>query len=281
MIRMVIAVMTTLALLAGGAYAFGGGNHGATAGPSMGQMPMGGMMRGGMGGGGMAGMMGAGAGAERPLLSLALERREELGLSAEQVKALEAARGAFEKEAIRRHADIEIAERELAELLHEPTVDLSQVEAKVREIARVRADLRLARIKTLEKGKGILTADQRTKLQSSASRAGGMMGGQGMTETMRGSDGRHGGMSRRGVEEMHRFMSSEQAPQAMAAMMEMARRMGDGDTMLGMVRMMEMMGGMDGTMGGGMMGSPPHHDMPGGMKGDPKPEDGSRGPKRE
>jgi len=39
------------------------------------------------------------------------------------------------------------------------------VEAKVREIERGRADIRLARIRAIEKAKELLTADQRKKLQ--------------------------------------------------------------------------------------------------------------------
>ena len=42
---------------------------------------------------------------------------------------------------------------------------MAKVEAKVREIERMRADLRIARIRTIQKGKEQLTADQRKKLQ--------------------------------------------------------------------------------------------------------------------
>jgi len=43
---------------------------------------------------------------------------------------------------------------------------MSKVEAKVREVERLRADLRFARIRTAEKGKEQLTSDQREKLQA-------------------------------------------------------------------------------------------------------------------
>jgi Spy/CpxP family protein refolding chaperone len=42
---------------------------------------------------------------------------------------------------------------------------MAKVEAKVREIEKQRADLRLARIRAIEKAKEQLTADQRKKLQ--------------------------------------------------------------------------------------------------------------------
>ena len=42
---------------------------------------------------------------------------------------------------------------------------MAKVEAKVREIERLRTDLRIARIRTIQKGKEVLTADQRKRLQ--------------------------------------------------------------------------------------------------------------------
>ncbi len=54
--------------------------------------------------------MGGGHTAERPLISLALQNKDQLGLTPDQVKALESLRSEFQKEAIRRSADVEIAE---------------------------------------------------------------------------------------------------------------------------------------------------------------------------
>lgn len=200
-----------------------------------GSMGQGGMMGGMMHG--MPGSMRRAGPAERPL-TLALQHRDQLGLSAEQVQRLEALRSEFQKETIRRSADLQVAELELGELLRQDPVDLAKAEAALRKLEGLRTELRLARLKAIEQGKAVLTPEQRQKLdtltrQAAGAGTGGMAGERGMTE-------------------MHRFMDSERMPQAMAAMMEMARRMGDGDPMLGMVRMMEMMGQM-GSMGG-MMG---------------------------
>lgn len=187
-------------------------------------------------------------GPERPLLSLALRHRTELGLSDDQTTTLQALVGRFGTEAQERLREIEAAERELAGLLREEPVDFAQVESRARAIEKLRADLRLRRIQTLVKGRAVLTPEQRAKLDLLAA------------ERSR-SGQRH---SMRGVEEMHRFMHSERMPRAMSAMMTMAERMGGGDPMLGMVRMMEMMSmmgsgmgnmmGNEGMMGGGMMG---------------------------
>ncbi len=102
---------------------------------------------------------------ERPLISMMLDNRERLGLSTEQVRNLEQLRRDYQKESIRREADLRIAEMDLDALLDALNVDMAKVEAKVRETERLRADMRLARIRTIEKGKQELTADQRKKLQ--------------------------------------------------------------------------------------------------------------------
>ena len=187
-------------------------------------------------------------GRERPLLSLALRHRAELGLSEDQAKTLEALVDRFGEEAGQRLREIDTAERELAEPLKQEPGDLAQVESKVRAIEKLRADLRLARIRTIAEGRAVLTPEQRTKLDPLAAGQGGPGRGHGT----------------RGAEEMHRFMNSERMPQAMSAMMAMAERMGGGDMMLGMVRMMEMMSMMSGGMmgGGGMMGDPERRDPP-------------------
>ena len=92
--------------------------------------------------------------------------REKLGLSTEQVRNLERLRNSFEKESIRKEADIRVAKMDLRDLLNAQPVDMSKVEAKVREVERLRADLRFARIRTVEKGKAQLTSDQREKLEA-------------------------------------------------------------------------------------------------------------------
>ncbi len=103
---------------------------------------------------------------ERPLITLMLRYKDELGLSADQVQSLERLRADFQREAIRRDADLRIAEMDLATLLEKDPVDLGQVEAKVKEIERQRGDLRLARIRAIEQGKAQLSPEQRGKLRT-------------------------------------------------------------------------------------------------------------------
>lgn len=106
----------------------------------------------------------------RPIISLALRYRQELGLSPAQVETLERLRDDFRREAIRRGAEIRVADLDLSAMTRtDPAdigkpVDMGKVEATVRELERLRAEQRLARIRTIEAGKAQLTPEQRTKL---------------------------------------------------------------------------------------------------------------------
>ncbi len=103
-------------------------------------------------------------GRERPLISIMLGHRDELALSPAQVQALERLRTDFQKDAIRREAEIRVAETDVSALLEAEPVDLAKVEASVRQAERQRAELRVARIRVIEEGKAQLTPEQRAKL---------------------------------------------------------------------------------------------------------------------
>ncbi|MBI2533935.1 MAG: hypothetical protein HYW03_17240 [Deltaproteobacteria bacterium] len=102
---------------------------------------------------------------DRPLITLMLNNKERLGLSADQVKKLEQLRDNFQKQSIRHDADLRIVELDLTALLDHDPVDMGKVEAKVREAEKLRADLRVARIRAIEQAKGVLNAEQKRKLQ--------------------------------------------------------------------------------------------------------------------
>jgi Spy/CpxP family protein refolding chaperone len=103
---------------------------------------------------------------DRPLITIMLHHRNELGLSPEQVSKLQTLRGEFSREAIRRDAEIRIAELDLAALLEQEPMDLAKVEPKVREVSQLRDDLRIARLRVIEQGKAVLTPEQQTRLQT-------------------------------------------------------------------------------------------------------------------
>jgi len=94
-----------------------------------------------------------------------LRHRTQLDLTAEQVATLEQLRSHFEQRVSPRQADLRSAERGLERLLQENPVDLGQVRAKIEETEKLRAEFRYLRIETLEKGRAVLTAEQRDKLK--------------------------------------------------------------------------------------------------------------------
>ncbi len=145
------------------------------------------------GGSGTMGMMGPGQGPpmggcpgmgaqpgafdpERPWITFALAHAKDLGLSDEQVTQLGGLREAFLKDAGRLVQDIRAGEDALAQLYPQTPLDLSAVEAKIREIAGREAELRIARVKTLQKGAALLTDEQRQKIFDPSWRMGRMMG---------------------------------------------------------------------------------------------------------
>lgn len=104
--------------------------------------------------------------ADRPLISFMLDRKAELGLSSEQVQALETLRAEFQHRAEVGGKEIGQAEKELRVLVSRDQVDLAKAEEKIKEISGGWAAIRLDRIQTVEKGKALLTPDQLSKLKT-------------------------------------------------------------------------------------------------------------------
>jgi hypothetical protein len=149
------------------------------------------MMGGGMMGGGAMGMMGPGQGPamggcpgmgaqasafdpEWPWITFALTHAKDLGLSDEQVTQLGGLREEFLKDAGRLVQDIRAGESALAQLYAQKPLDLSAVEAKIREIAGRRPSC-ASRGQDAAKGTA-LTDEQRQKIFDPSWRMGRMMG---------------------------------------------------------------------------------------------------------
>ena len=105
-----------------------------------------------------------GAREDRPVISQMLNNKEALGLSADQVRRLEQQRDNFQRLTIRNEADLRILELDIATLLDSEPVEMAKLEAKMREEEKLRADLRIARIRAIEQGKALLNAEQKKKL---------------------------------------------------------------------------------------------------------------------
>ncbi|OGQ72092.1 MAG: hypothetical protein A3G94_03865 [Deltaproteobacteria bacterium RIFCSPLOWO2_12_FULL_60_16] len=126
------------------------------------------------------GMMGSGRGmrgfpqasADRPLITFMLENKQDLSLSAEQVRSLEVIRSEFQQEAGPRITELQAAEQELDGLLRQTPLDLSKVEATLRKIEGITVALRLDRIKAIDQGRALLTREQQDRLQTLLSQSG-------------------------------------------------------------------------------------------------------------
>ena len=104
---------------------------------------------------------------DQPVISQMLRYKDYLRLTGEQVKKLEQLRDAYQRQSIRTDADSRIMDLDIAALLDKPTVDVPKVEQKIREVEKMRADLRIARVRAVEQAKALLTAEQRKKFYES------------------------------------------------------------------------------------------------------------------
>jgi hypothetical protein len=100
---------------------------------------------------------------DQPMISLILKYKDYLRLTGEQVKKLEHLRDNYQRQSIRTEADTRIIDVDIAALLDKPNVDVPKVEQKIREVEKLRADLRIARVRAIEQAKALLTAEQRKK----------------------------------------------------------------------------------------------------------------------
>ena len=113
---------------------------------------------------------------EGPWISFALAHAQDLGLTADQVRSLTTLREDFQKEAARLIQEVQDREVALAQLYAQKPLDPAAIEAKIKEIAALQGGLRIARVKTLQKGVALLTDEQRQKLFESSRPMGRMMG---------------------------------------------------------------------------------------------------------
>jgi Spy/CpxP family protein refolding chaperone len=92
-----------------------------------------------------------------------LKHQKEIGLTEEQVTRLKALSLDLDRTRIKTEAEIQIAERELASLVHDEKADLTAIEAKVTQSESLEAGLRIAAIKARREARALLTPEQRDK----------------------------------------------------------------------------------------------------------------------
>ena len=155
------------------------GGQSGMMGPGMMDMMGRGMAEGAAGMGGCPGMAATEPvtfGYERPWISFALAHAKELALTPDQVKTLTALREEFQKDGARWAQEIREGEAALAKLYAQKPLDLTAIEVKLKDIAAKEAELRLARVKAIDKGVALLTEEQRQKLFDTSRAMGRMMG---------------------------------------------------------------------------------------------------------
>ena len=102
----------------------------------------------------------------RSIIFMALRNQKELGLSPQQVSSLQQMGMDAARAGIKRRADVQLARLDLMSLMRAEPVDMAKVEAKIRDIEKLKADGAIARIRTNEAAKAQLTPDQREKLKT-------------------------------------------------------------------------------------------------------------------
>ena len=102
----------------------------------------------------------------RSVVFMALRHQKELGLSAQQVSSLQQLGMEARRAVIKRRADVQLAQLDLVSLLRVEPVDMEKMEAKVREMERLKADGLIDRIRTNDAAKAQLTPEQREQLKT-------------------------------------------------------------------------------------------------------------------
>lgn len=132
----------------------------------------------GMGGkGGMMGMF------MKPCKVMMIGRK--LGLSDDQIKKMRDRLTDMKKQKVKIKCDLKLRKIDMMGMLMQEQVNMQEVEAKVREIMNLKADMKLAWIQAMQDAKGMLTPDQREKakeMMMSWCMKGGMGGEEGPEE---------------------------------------------------------------------------------------------------
>jgi Spy/CpxP family protein refolding chaperone len=100
------------------------------------------------------------------LVNFILDHERELKLSSQQVQILESIRSEFQKQALKKRANLQVIELELDELRAKTPVDLAAVETKVKQSEALKTELRIDSIKAVEATKAKLSPEQRTRLEA-------------------------------------------------------------------------------------------------------------------
>jgi Spy/CpxP family protein refolding chaperone len=92
--------------------------------------------------------------------------KETLGLTEEQLSKMKSLRVSYEKERIKKEAEIKIAELEFVELLDQKELDMPKIEAKLKLLGSLQAELGFFRVKKLQETRTFLSPEQFTQFKA-------------------------------------------------------------------------------------------------------------------
>jgi Spy/CpxP family protein refolding chaperone len=101
-----------------------------------------------------------------PLITIALNHKSELNLTADQVTSLENIRSNYQSQGTPAQQQLSSIEKEIASLMQQTPANLVQIKSKLQDAEKYRTELRYLRIEALENGRTVLTDQQKEQLKT-------------------------------------------------------------------------------------------------------------------
>lgn len=101
-----------------------------------------------------------------PLITIALNHKSELNLTADQVTSLENIRSNYQSQGTPAQQQLSSIEKEVASLMQQTPANLVQIKSKLQDAEKYRTELRYLRIEALENGRSVLTDQQKEQLKT-------------------------------------------------------------------------------------------------------------------
>ena len=112
----------------------------------------------------MCGMMGEGEKMGCCKREFFLCCKEKLELTDKQVKVLKSIKMDFQKNKIRMEADLQIAMLDLKALMSDEEASLKKIESNMRNVEKLKTDMKLSHLKAFKEAKELLTEEQKEKM---------------------------------------------------------------------------------------------------------------------
>jgi len=90
--------------------------------------------------------------------------KDDLSLTDKQVEALKGIKMGSMKNEIKTGSDLKIAQLELKSLMEDEKATLKDIEAKVRSVEKLKADMKISHIRAFREAKALLTPEQKEKM---------------------------------------------------------------------------------------------------------------------